>query len=324
MVWQFIGFDIDGSIAAQRAVIDRLDRTVDLNSFEQDLRLWANQRGIRKLRNTIRDLRIRKDARWLSLVGSGDFHHVTSLLIEALPEEFRPVNLIVIDNHPDWTKLPPAYHCGNWVSTVLKLKWLESVILIGQDSDDLESRNLWFSPFEHLYSGLLRLYPYSKESIFAPLRWPRQVRSATGIEQIASGTNIFFKSLESRGIEKLTSEIAASLAGSNVYLSIDKDVLSTDYALTDWHQGKLRLSDLTYLIQRLVAGCNLIGADICGEAAPRPLKGLLKLIDSGRLWDNRRHDFATANCLNQQTNLRLIETFAKATSHEAVLERLRS
>jgi arginase family enzyme len=312
MSWQFFGFDIDGSIAAQSAVRERLDKTVDLRQLEQDLRLWGNERAIRKVRSTLRDLRIRKDLRWLTLTGSGDFHHLTSLLIEALPDEFKPLNLVLIDNHPDWTHLPPTYHCGNWVSQILRQRWIDSVVMVGQNSDDLEAKNLWFSPFEDLYAGRLRLYPYSRERIFAPLRWPRQVRAATGTERRGFGTNMFFKTVQSRGIEKVASEIAASLAGSNVYLSIDKDVLSCEYALTDWDQGKLTLPELAALVQKIASTCRLVGADICGEMAPSPLKGTLKLIDSARLWRKQEHDWQTANALNQDTNMKLLDTFTRA------------
>jgi arginase family enzyme len=311
MSWQFFGLDIDGSIAAQTRVTERLDKTINLRALERDLRLWGNERAIRKLRSALRDLRIRKDFHWLSFVGSGDFHHVTALLLEALPEEFKPLSLVLVDNHPDWTHLPPAYHCGNWVSSVLHQRWVDSVVMIGQNSDDLEARNLWFSPFEDLYAGRLKLYPYSKECIFAPLRWPRQVRAATGTERRAGGTNMFFKSVQSKGIEKVASEVAASLAGANVYISIDKDVLSTEYALTDWDQGKLSLAELAALVQKIAASCNLVGADICGEMAPQALKGPLKLIDSARLWQGQRHDWQEANALNQETNMRLLDTFTR-------------
>ena len=311
MSWQFFGIDIDGSISGQSALAQRLDKVADLKSLEGDLRLWANEKGIRKLRMALRDLRIRRDFRWLSFLGSGDFHHVTSLLLEALPEECKPLTLVLIDNHPDWTHLPPAYHCGNWVSLVLQQRWVDSVVMIGQNSDDLEAGNLWFSPFEDLYAGRLRLYPYAKECIFAPLRWPRQVRAATGTERRAGGTNMFFKTVKSKGIDRVAGEIAASLAGTNVYISIDKDVLDPDYALTDWDQGKLSLAELAAVIQKIAASCNLVGADICGEMAPNPLKGPLKQIDSMRLWQSQRHDWQTANAINQETNMRLLDTFTR-------------
>jgi arginase family enzyme len=316
MGWHFIGFDIDGSIDSQEIVRERLDRIVDLRSQERDLRLWASSNAIRKLKRTLRDLRVQRNAlghdRWLSFIGSGDYHHITSLLLESLPDHLRPVNLVLIDNHPDWTNLPPAYHCGNWVSTTLKLPWIDSVVMVGQDSEDLNAGNLLFAPFEYLNLARLRLYPYEREHLFTALRWPRQVRAAVDIEHARGGTKMFFNTIRKSGIEKIASEIACRLAGQNVYLSIDKDALSTDYALTDWDQGRLTLSEITYLLQKLAASCNLIGADVCGETAPRPLTGPLKRFDSGRLWNEQRHDFTAANALNQNTNMRLFDAFKRA------------
>jgi arginase family enzyme len=320
MGWHYIGFDIDGSIDSQQTVSDKLDKIVNLRSQERDLRLWGGKRAIAKFKRTLRDLRAQRNDRWVSFVGSGDYHHVTSLLLESLPDHLKPVNLVLIDNHPDWTDLPPAYHCGNWVSTVLKLPWIDSVIMVGQDSSDLAPGNLFFAPFEYLNLARLRLYPYEREHLLTPLRWPRQVRAAVDIEYGRTGTKMFFNTVHKLGIEKIASEIACRLAGQNVYLSIDKDALSTQYALTDWDQGRMTLWQVTHLIQKLAGSCNLIGADVCGETAPQPLTGPLKRFDSGRLWKEERHDYAVANALNENTNIRLLEAFKRAINTGAALQ----
>lgn len=49
-----------------------------------------------------------------------------------------------------------------------------------------------------------------------------------------------------------------------VYLSIDLDVLSRQYARTDWNQGEMALSLLLSDIGRIAAGHRIIGADVCG------------------------------------------------------------
>ncbi len=50
-----------------------------------------------------------------------------------------------------------------------------------------------------------------------------------------------------------------------VYLSIDKDVLSSDHAATDWDQGDMSLDELLSLINEIKRSTELIGTDICGE-----------------------------------------------------------
>jgi len=62
-----------------------------------------------------------------------------------------------------------------------------------------------------------------------------------------------------------TSEIPGDLP---VYLSIDLDVLSPEYARTDWDQGSLSLSDLTDALGRIAFSHRIIGADICGGLTP--------------------------------------------------------
>lgn len=49
-----------------------------------------------------------------------------------------------------------------------------------------------------------------------------------------------------------------------VYLSIDLDYLSRDYARTDWDQGDATLDDMLDAIRSGLAGRELAGVDICG------------------------------------------------------------
>ncbi len=53
-----------------------------------------------------------------------------------------------------------------------------------------------------------------------------------------------------------------------VYLSIDKDILSPQWARTDWTQGSMSLDELCALIRLAATGRGVIGADVCGELSP--------------------------------------------------------
>lgn len=60
---------------------------------------------------------------------------------------------------------------------------------------------------------------------------------------------------------ELLSEFAGGLP---VYISIDKDVLSPEYARTNWNQGNMTLDELSLGVMSL-SGCGkVIGADVCG------------------------------------------------------------
>lgn len=49
------------------------------------------------------------------------------------------------------------------------------------------------------------------------------------------------------------------------YLSIDKDALSEEYAITNWDQGSLTLSQMKDYIAFFASNAKLIGVDVCGE-----------------------------------------------------------
>lgn len=59
-----------------------------------------------------------------------------------------------------------------------------------------------------------------------------------------------------------------SLNSLPIYLSIDKDVLSTDVFIADWDQGSMSLENLIKEIKIIKNNHNIIGVDICGEPAP--------------------------------------------------------
>lgn len=55
-----------------------------------------------------------------------------------------------------------------------------------------------------------------------------------------------------------------SLPKLPVYLSVDLDVLSTEFARTDWNQGDMSLSALEKMILKIKNARRIIGSDICG------------------------------------------------------------
>lgn len=58
-------------------------------------------------------------------------------------------------------------------------------------------------------------------------------------------------------------EVQLPQSGS-VFISIDIDVLSTDYARTDWDQGNVSLDGLLNALDPLLENCNVLAVDICG------------------------------------------------------------
>ncbi len=48
------------------------------------------------------------------------------------------------------------------------------------------------------------------------------------------------------------------------YISIDTDVLSRDFARTDWDQGQMSLGELADIVLEVASRGKIIGADLCG------------------------------------------------------------
>lgn len=59
-----------------------------------------------------------------------------------------------------------------------------------------------------------------------------------------------------------------SLPELPVYISIDLDVLSKEFARTDWDQGDMTLDELTEAIRTLMDTHRIIGVDLCGGNTP--------------------------------------------------------
>jgi len=49
-----------------------------------------------------------------------------------------------------------------------------------------------------------------------------------------------------------------------VYLSIDKDVMSPEFARTNWDQGEMTLDELESMVSSLAAAHTILGVDVCG------------------------------------------------------------
>ena len=60
----------------------------------------------------------------------------------------------------------------------------------------------------------------------------------------------------------------ASLPDLPVYLSIDLDVLSREYARTDWDQGEMTLEELKGALRGVIATRRILGVDFCGGNTP--------------------------------------------------------
>jgi len=182
----------------------------------------------------------------LVFMGSGDYHHVSYLLIERLRTLGRKIQIIVFDNHPDNMRYPFGIHCGSWVWHVSRLPFVMRVHVVGITSTDVNAGHLWENHLGPLYSGKVMYWCVQRS-----LRAMRLV----GIRRCRT-----FDSMAD-----LLDELPAAVGDEPIYLSIDKDVLSGDVVQTNWDQGVMTRDELTSAIQLLQE--RIIGSDICGEVS---------------------------------------------------------
>jgi len=92
-------------------------------------------------------------------------------------------------------------------------------------------------------------------------------------------------------------ELASALEGRDVYISIDKDVLNRESAVTNWDQGNMPLRRLRGLLRAVTRRARVLGVDVCGEC---PAK-------STDLWR-----LAFAHRRNEKANLAILDALESA------------
>ena len=164
---------------------------------------------------------------------NGNYHYMSKLWTDRVQE---PFDLVVFDHHPDMQ--PPRFEgilsCGGWVLEVLKNNpFVQSVTLIGVA--------------DHLVDEIREELPASENA--AVLDRVKFIRESELKSELAT----------------LGAQIAKSSA--SVYISIDKDALSTAEAATNWDQGSLTFDQLASTLTTLAQNHKILGIDICGERA---------------------------------------------------------
>lgn len=296
--------DLDGSLAAQPSLSTvapwQSVSTVDLRDLGPRLRLWSRGRTVRLARERIAAQA--PDGPTLHLLGSGDFHHLAAVLMERAHE---PVTVVHIDNHPDWVRLAPRWHCGSWVNRALRLPCVERVLTLGPCSDDLVRPDLKGGNLPALAAGRIVLFPWEH----APSRVWRRVPDGPGRHW--ENGRIHWQNIAVIGLETALDAIIPLISTDAVWLSIDKDVLDEREALTNWDQGRMPLSALLRIIDAVGARKRIAGADICGEFSPIAHANWFKRWEARSDQPQRSAD-ATMLARNEVTNKELLVAIEKA------------
>lgn len=296
--------NLDDALSAQPGLRGRDGLTVEARDLGPALRLWSRPPALASLAARLRDHAPAGTAPDLVFAGSGDFHHVTPLLIERAiaASGAAPVTVVHFDNHPDWVRFENGLHCGSWVGRAARLPGVAKVITVGVCSGDIDRPETKRADLDLVAEGRVELYPWRAPDGGPVLRvgdqgWPSM------------------KAMGERGFASL---LASRIATSAVYVTIDKDVLHADDAVTNWDQGQLRLDGLERLIRAVADRARLIGADVVGDWSP-PRYGpdlLSTLLKRGEAFLDQPRGGVPGDLArtNEATNLRLLSLFAEVAS----------
>ena len=202
--------------------------SVELVSLE-GTNCYCDARAAAAIRSAIAD----KPVRALHWCDTGDYHYLSRFWLEKASAECgdAPFALVLFDHHPDMQEpvFGDVLSCGGWARDAFgAIPNLSQVLLVGINPDlEIEILDL-------VFDGVLAV---TSEDL-----------SHTG-DGLSQDVLEMFSLLD---------------PGIPVYISIDQDVLTRDYARTDWDQGCMTLPQLEAAVRRAAAGRRLLGADICG------------------------------------------------------------
>ena len=191
---------------------------IDARTLGPLLRLWAEQATVDALERFLAEQLPLEYGPLLSFYGSGDFHHVSALLIaRAAATGGRPLTVIHIDNHPDWVRFRRGMHCGSWVGRAARLPQIDRVITVGPCSADIDHAWRKGGDLSLVRDGRVELYPYGADG-----KLDHKVQGVVRPTIAGLGEDAFLDLLAGR------------IGTDDIYVTIDKDALAIGDAATNW------------------------------------------------------------------------------------------
>lgn len=272
--------------------------TIALQSWQEKIRFGCTWHDFKQLEAHLATQLPEATAKTCHLLGSGDYHHLSYLLLSRLDPN-TPIHLIVCDNHPDNMRYPFGIHCGSWVYWASQLPQVARIDVLGISSNDIGLSHAWENHWSPLKQGKLHYWSVQQEA-----NWLKRIGAKH------AHRNFTFP-------DALMADFLTTLQGVDlpVYLSIDKDILSKDVVRTNWDQGQF----LEQHLDTLISACNnkLIGADITGDISVYQYKQWFKLFLSKLDAQENITDAQLVQWQIQQKSLntRLINRINRAWKH---------
>ena len=296
--------NFDDSLTRQRRLIERYQpEIINFAACGPSCRLWANQ----KTADTIKRALKPEAKHSVTFLGSGDFHHMSNVLVGQFDE---PLTLIVFDFHPDWDILPPRLGCGSWVTRTLERSTIRKALLLGVSSDDIASPAIHTGNLQALKNDRLEIYPYAHKPTRVLFR-NVQHNSSIQIRRSWLVREIVWTELSGRNLEMFMARVLQRCESRKAYISIDKDCLRSDYAQSNWEEGRLSLDELLRLLKVIKETMDIVGLDITGEysepVVAGRIKGLCSRLDHPADYSAQGKTAEIIDAINERTNLQLLE-----------------
>ena len=290
--------DLDGSMTEQPAILRRQPSTFNAQDWAPHIRLACSFGRFRRFEQILysRLGSVTDRAPYLTLYGSGDFHHVSLALLRRLNQ---PFNLLVIDNHPDWMRGLPFLHCGTWLYHAARLPLVRRVFHVGGDVD-FDNGFRWLAPWPLLRSGKITVIP-------AIRRFERGHWAAIDHEPLRSAPDT---PMSLDRIEELLWRYRFDLGGYPLYISVDKDVMRQSDAIVNWDSGHLELAEVSAIVEAFgrAAQGRLAGMDLVGDWSPVRLAGAFRQVMHLTEHPRLTIDPAAARLCNERANSALLNS----------------
>lgn len=177
----------------------------------------------------------------LHFIDHGNYHYLSKLYTDMITE---PFHLVVFDHHTDMQE--PAFggllSCGSWVKEVLETNaFVQGVTIVGA-ACGAESESWGTGTMTHFTNHVGQVSVSAEKRVIVPV--PADSLSVPSCHPL--------------------------------YISIDKDVLSPTEVITNWDQGEMTADELFAQLDELCAHHEILGIDVCGDAAPDMDPSILK------------------------------------------------
>lgn len=296
---------LDEALDHQPLLRERQGAMVDARDLGPALRLWSRPAALARLTDRLRDSLPTATGPDLIFAGSGDFHHVSPLLIARAVEASggQPLTVLHFDNHPDWVRFENGMHCGSWVARAARLPGVARVITVGVCSGDIHRPETKRADMSLISDRRVELYPY-----VAPDGGP--------VFQVGDQG---WPSIEALGEGAFAQLLASRIETDAIYVTVDKDVLRAEDAVTNWDQGRLSLTGLSAMVRAAAAKARIVGMDVVGDWSPPRygpdlLSALLKRGEAFLDQPRRGPSPSLARQVNEAANLALLDLFAEVAA----------